>query len=113
METHMTKYLIATALFLAMLIPAHAQDDAAYRNRQMADNEYDSAQKAYRNAVAKYGENMEGLPDDEKESACKKIGWALNDNKYQLSVADPFTLTKYKRQVDDLNKFNTAFGCEK
>lgn len=107
----MTKYLMAAALFLAMLIPAHAQDE--YRLRRMADNEYDTAEKAYRNAVAKYGENLEGLPDDEKTSACKKIGWALNDNNYQLSVADPFTSTKYKRQVNNLNKYHTAFGCSK
>ena len=107
----MTKYLLFATLLLALFLPAYATADWTYSIRRMADNEYDTAQKVYRSAIKKYGENLEGLSDAEKESACKKIGWALHDNKIQLEMADPFTLTKYRRQVNNLNKYNAAFGC--
>ena len=109
-EVHMTRCLFFAALLLALLLPAHASADD-YAIRQMADNEYDTAQKVYRSAVKEYGKNLEELPADEKASACKKIGWALNDNRIQYELADPFTLMKYRRQVNNLNKYNAAFGC--
>ena len=107
----MTRYLLLAALLLALLLPAYASADMNYAIRQMADNEYDTAQKVYRSAVKKYGENLEGLPDDERASACKKIGWALHDNKFQYEMADPFTKMKYTRHMSNLNKYNEAFGC--
>lgn len=97
------------ALFLTVLTPTLSQAESF--SRRLADSEYDIAQKAYRSAIKKYGENLQGLPAAEKESACKKIGWGLFDNRLEYQRADPFTMIRYKRQVEDLTKYNEAFGC--
>lgn len=106
----MKNTLFFVTLLLVILIPATVIADS-YATRRLADSEFDIAQKAYRSAVSKFGENLDGLPAAEKKSACKKIEWALYDNKIQYETADPFTIMRYKRQLNKLNKYNAAFGC--
>ncbi len=93
-----------------MLLPTYSAADSL-ATRRMADSEFDIAEKAYRRAIKNYGENLQGLPAEEKMSACKKMGWALHDNNIQYEMADPFTQIKYKRQMGKLRKYNEAFGC--
>jgi hypothetical protein len=109
------KRIIAIITLLAMLAPvapaALAMEDGTYMLRRQADSEYRIAQKAYRSAIEQYGDTLDGLPADERQSACRKIGWALHDNRIRYSTEDMISQMQYKRQVETLEKYSRALGC--
>lgn len=90
---------------------ALALEDGTYNLRRQADSEFRIAQKAYRSAKAAYGEYMDGMPADERESACRKIGWALHDNRIQYTMEDMISQMQYKRQVQALEGYASELGC--
>jgi len=77
----------------------------------LADSEFRIAEKAYRRAIKQYGEDMAGMPAEERTSICKKMGYALHDNKIRVSMEDVFAQAKYKRQVQKLERYSSAVGC--
>lgn len=95
-----------------MVISAHALDDSAFNLRRQADSQFDIAQKAYRKAVREYGESLNGMPDDFKASACRKMSSALHDNRTQYDMEDLYNQMKYKKQVNLLVQYSTALGCQ-
>ena len=102
--------ILATAALLA-LSAAMAPADPM-NTRAMANSEFRIAEKAYRSAIEKYGRNITGMPEDEKASNCKKVHWALYDNRIQYTKEDVLTQMKVKRQIQKLTEFQQALGCE-
>jgi hypothetical protein len=105
--------LFATAAMAVLLCApvAQALEDGTYNLRRQADSEFRIAQKAYRNAKAAYGDSLESMPADERESACRKIGWALHDNRTRYTAEDMISQMQYKRQVQALEGYASEFGC--
>jgi len=103
--------LLLFAALLVALVAAMALADTT-PTRDMADSEYRIAEKAYRSAVEKYGRGISGMPADEKASSCQKVRWALYDNRIQYTKEDVITQMRFKRQIQKLQEFNQALGCE-
>lgn len=99
-----------TALVLTCLLPSLAPAETS-RLRDMADSEFRIAQKAYRDAVKQYGDDVRGMPADEKETACRKIAQALYDNKVQVTMEDPFGEVEVRRQINKLTGYAKTIGC--
>jgi len=110
----MNKSLIVLLALLATLMAfdAFAQDGMLGMRRQ-ADSQFRIAEKAYRKAIKDYGDSLDGLPLEEKTSACKKMSSALHDNKTQYNMEDVFGQMKYKKQIKKLETYNSALGCNK
>ena len=109
----MQKSLCAMATFVLILFTASgalALGDM-YSLRAQADSQFRIAEKAYRKAIREYGDTLEGFPDEEKASACRKMSSALHDNRTQYEMEDVLTQMKYKRQVQKLEKYAAALGC--
>jgi hypothetical protein len=87
------------------------QDDSIASLRYRADSEFRVAEKAYKKATASYGESLDGLPKEEREDACRKVGWALHDNKGQYDKEDVLNQMKYKGQVEKLETYSRDLGC--
>ncbi|MUM77032.1 hypothetical protein GKC30_05240 [Pseudodesulfovibrio sp. F-1] len=111
----MFKFSGTAALALAVLLmaaTAPAQDiDDIYRLREMADSEFRIAEKAYRSAKEKYGDSFDAMPANEREEACHKIAWALNDNVSRYETEDVINQRRYAEQVDKLKVYATGLGC--
>ncbi|MBI9079127.1 MAG: hypothetical protein JEY79_05235 [Pseudodesulfovibrio sp.] len=101
-----------TIAFLVCLIaaPGFAQ---SYRSgaRNQADSDYRIAEKTYRKAVENYGESLEGLPDQERMTACKRINSALYTNRHNMVAEDMFRQNKLKKQIRKLRQYSTELGC--
>lgn len=108
----MTIFLTLALVITFIASSAMAADSIDRRMRRQADSQYRIAQKAYRAAVKKYGESMTGLPAKEKESACKKMSSALHDNRTQYTGETMMEQMKYKKQIQKLESYNSAFGCQ-
>ena len=105
----------ATIIFIAAALVALSAALApadTMNTRDMADSEFRIAEKAYRSAIEKYGRNITGMPDDEKATNCKKVHWALYDNRIQYTKEDVLTQMRFKRQIQKLMEFQQALGCE-
>lgn len=115
LEEAMKKSIIALAFVLISLIlagTACATSDTTFGNRDQADSNYRMARKAYRIAVRDYGESLEGLPEADREAACRQISSALYDNKWQYNMEDVFGQMKYKKQIQKLEKYQRIFKCQ-
>lgn len=110
----MKKLYVSLTLFACVLFftvgSVHASDYMRGFRRQ-ADSNYRIAIKAYRKAIDDYGESLQGFPAKEKESACKKFSSALHDNRTQINFEDTFGERKYRRQVKELEEYNSKLGC--
>lgn len=106
-----TPYILLIVLTLILFATNALAQAETYRMREMADSEYRIATKAYNAAVKKYGESLEGMPANEKASVCKKIGYALHDNKVRYRMEDIFAQAKYRKQVQRLESYSNAAGC--
>lgn len=102
--------LFLAALALCCILPASAPAEFS-RLRDLADSEYRIAQKAYRDVVRRYGEHLEGLPDDTRAEACRKVGWALTDNRSEVAMEDPIGERVVQKQINDLTAWGRAMGC--
>lgn len=111
----MKKFTLLSLLVFTLILTistAHAKNlNPSFR--RLADSQYRIAKKTYNKAVNDYGESMAGMPDKERESACKKLRSALHDNKTQISREDPLNQSKYRRQTKELEGYNAAMGCPK
>jgi len=106
----MIRTLLAV-LALTCLLPTLAPAETS-RLRDMADSEFRIAQKAYRDAVRQYGEDLQGIPADEKSAACRKISQALYDNKVQVTMEDAFGEMAVRKQINMLTNYAEKLGCQ-
>lgn len=106
-----TSYITLLAICLILFATTAFAVDGTYRLRDLADSEFRIAEKTYRTAVKHYGESLKGMSAEEKASMCKKLGYALHDNKVRYSMEDIFAQAKYKRQVQKLEQYSNAVGC--
>ncbi|MFH1913734.1 MAG: hypothetical protein ABIK45_05625 [Pseudomonadota bacterium] len=102
--------LVVAVLLMAAAVPAQEIDDT-YRLREMADSEFRIAEKAYRSAKEQYGDSLDAMPAGEREEACHKIAWALNDNISLYEAEDVVTQMHYGQQVEKLKTFASGLGC--
>ncbi len=106
------KVFILTLLAILLLpTSAGAMDDGTRSLRRQADSQFRIAEKAYRKAVRDYGENLEGMPDKEKSSACRKMSSALHDNRVRYQMEDMLDQAKYRKKVNKLEGYSTGLGC--
>ncbi|MDC0335420.1 hypothetical protein OAN24_00780 [Pseudodesulfovibrio sp.] len=105
--------IILTIIITIIISTAIAATADVYRMREQANSEFRIAEKAYRKAIKDYGESLEGMHAKEKASACKKIGSALYDNKWQANNEDVFAKPQYTKQVTKLEDYAKALGCSK
>jgi len=103
--------IFLAVLMLTSLIPSLAPAETS-RLRDMADSEFRIAQKAYRDAVSKYGDDVQGLPADEKSAACRKISQALYDNKVQVTMEDAIGEMVVRKQINQLTGYANKLGCQ-
>lgn len=101
---------LITLLVMTMALPAFA---GTFRRgaRDEADSNYRVAKKAYESAIKDYGTSLTELPDDEKSSICKRIGRALYTNRHNLISEDFFRQKVVKRQIADLEQYESEVGC--
>ena len=113
MEVMMKKNIsiLGLSALCFILFASFAFASSTLRFRRMADSEYRIAQKAYRQAVSEYGDNLTDIPATEKMEACSKIRRALYDNKRQYNLEDAFTQPRYKRQIKKLQEYSSELGC--
>jgi len=102
--------LALAVLLMAAAVPAQDIDDT-YRLREMADSEFRIAEKAYRSARDKYGDSLDAMPANEREEACRKIAWALNDNVSRYQAEDVVSQMHFGGQVEKLKTFASGLGC--
>ncbi|WP_285906851.1 hypothetical protein [Pseudodesulfovibrio pelocollis] len=110
----MNRIVLISAMLVALMPiapTALALGDGTYMLRRQADSEFRIAQKAYRSAREKYGDSLDAMPADERESACRKVGWALHDNRIRYSTEDMISQMQYKRQVEALETYASGLGC--
>lgn len=108
----MKKLTLFTLIIIFTAAPALALDAGNYTLRRQADSEFRIAQKAYKKAIKDYGETLNGMPDNEKASACRKMSSALHDNRTQYNMEDVLTQMKYKKQVNLLRQYSSTLGCQ-
>ncbi|QGY40974.1 hypothetical protein GM415_12835 [Pseudodesulfovibrio cashew] len=110
MRKILTSALLMFCLF-ALTSPASAMD-IARGLRGQADSSYRIAKKAYRKAVKDYGESLQGMPETERASACKKMGYGIYDNRTQIPLESSyFYETQYRRQLKELEGYAKTLGC--
>lgn len=105
--------ILALSLLAILIFPttSFAIDDGLRTLRRQADSQFRIAEKAYRKAIREYGELLDGMPSQEKSSACRKMSSALHDNRTQYGMEDMLNQTKYRKQVQKLETYNSALGC--
>jgi len=111
MKTKSLVTLFTAAILVCLItVPAFAQ---SYRSgaRNQADSDFRIAEKAYRKAVKTYGESLEGLPEKEKMTACKKINSALYTNRHNMVSEDIFRQNRLKQQIGKLKRYGSELGC--
>jgi len=108
----MKKILLVTSLLICLIgMASSAFAFDSTRLRQEADSQFRIAEKAYNKAVKDYGENFEGMPEEERTSACTKMRRALYDNRTQYNLEDLFAQMKFKKQIKQLEDYSNALGC--
>jgi cbb3-type cytochrome oxidase subunit 3 len=101
--------LFTIAFFVCLIAaPSFAQ---SYRSRNQADSDYRIAEKTYRKIVKNYGDSLEGLPEQERVTACKRINSALYTNRHNMVAEDMFRQNKLKKQIRKLRQYSTELGC--
>lgn len=98
-------------LALVCFLPSLAAAETS-RLRDLADSEFRIAQKAYRDAVKQYGDDVRGMPAGEKGAACRKIAQALYDNKVQVTMEDAFGEMEVRKQINKLTDYAKTIGCQ-
>ncbi len=106
------KFTLTLLIALMFTAPAFARDNLNDSRRQ-ANSQFRIAEKAYRKAIKDYGENLDGYPDKEKASACKKMSSALYDNRWQYDWENSFNQSKIKTQIQKLETYSSELGCTK
>lgn len=107
----MKVFVISLLAILIFPTIAFAADDGIRTMRRQADSQFRIAEKAYRKAIKDYGGKLDGMPAQEKSTACRKMSSALHDNRTQYGMEDMFNQAKYRKQVQKLETYNSALGC--
>lgn len=109
----MKRILTMALVMLVMSASIAYADFARVQQRRQADSGYRIAVKMYNNAVAQYGESLKGMPQEERDKACRQLSSALYDNRWQRDQEDIFTVKRYDRQIRKLESQSKAYGCTK
>lgn len=105
------KRIILTLLIATCFASTATAVSFSNKMRRQADSQFRIAEKAYRKAIKDYGSNLVGFPDDEKQSACRKMSSAMHDNRVRIGQEDPLNQQKYTRQYTTLREYAKLLGC--
>jgi len=107
------KFLLSCLLTIVCLgtSSALASDNIGRSLRYQAESNYRIAKKAYISTMDTYGDNLEGIPQEEKDSVCTKIRRGLHDNRTQIIREDIWNQKRFKKYTDELESYSDTIGC--
>ncbi|WP_097010368.1 hypothetical protein [Pseudodesulfovibrio profundus] len=100
------------AMFCLGASSALASDNIGRSLRYQAESNYRIAKKAYISTMDSYGDNLESMPQQEKDSVCTKIRRGLHDNRTQIIREDIWNQKRFEKYSDELESYSGTIGCQ-